>query len=345
MKSKLKPLDKYINEALYDKKNGYYANSLPFGKKGDFITSPYISVLFSEMICIWTILFWKFLNSPRRFNIIELGAGDGEMMHRIIKSSKRFNDFNSSANFFIYEKSKKLIKLQKSKLSGLNVKWIESFKDLDRSSSLFLGNEFLDAFPIKQFQKKGESWYEKYIKEGNKINEIKDIKINLEKLEKKIGFKFSNHQKFIEISLDQINLIKKISTHIKKTKGGLLFIDYGYRGEKMFNTLQSVKNHKRANFLKNKGKTDITHLISFSLLKKILILNKLKINGLTSQKRFLEKLGIHNRAEIISKNTSFLDKADLYYRISRLTDEKKMGELFQVIFASSKKINFKYGFD
>ena len=40
-----------------------------------------------------------------------------------------------------------------------------------------------------------------------------------------------------------------------------------------------------------------------------------------------------------------LDKADLYYRISRLTDEKKMGELFQVIFASSKTINFKYGFD
>ena len=41
----------------------------------------------------------------------------------------------------------------------------------------------------------------------------------------------------------------------------------------------------------------------------------------------------------------FLKKADLYYRIKRLTDEKGMGNQFKVIFASSNKINFNYGFD
>ena len=44
------PLDEYINLALYDKKNGYYMRKNPFGKKGDFITAPNTSMLFSEMI-------------------------------------------------------------------------------------------------------------------------------------------------------------------------------------------------------------------------------------------------------------------------------------------------------
>ena len=43
-------LDKFIDYCLYDKKNGYYMNSNPFGNKGDFITSPNISILFSELL-------------------------------------------------------------------------------------------------------------------------------------------------------------------------------------------------------------------------------------------------------------------------------------------------------
>ena len=45
-------LDKFIEESLYNKTSGYYMKKDPFGKKGDFITSPNISVLFSEMIAI-----------------------------------------------------------------------------------------------------------------------------------------------------------------------------------------------------------------------------------------------------------------------------------------------------
>ena len=73
-------------------------------------------------------------------------------------------------------------------------------------------------------------------------------------------------------------------------------------------------------------------------------LNDLKVNGITTQGNFLNKMGIFNRAEILSKNLSFSKKADMYFRIKRLTDKKQMGELFKVIFASSKLVNFKYGF-
>jgi len=58
-KNTLLCIDKYIEEALYNKKFGYYMNKDPFGEKGDFTTSPNISILFSEMIAIWIISFWE----------------------------------------------------------------------------------------------------------------------------------------------------------------------------------------------------------------------------------------------------------------------------------------------
>ena len=44
------------------------------------------------------------------------------------------------------------------------------------------------------------------------------------------------------------------------------------------------------------------------------------------------------------KQESFLKKADIYYRIKRLTDEKQMGKLFKVMLVKNEKNNFKLGF-
>ena len=109
------PLDKFIDLSLYKKKFGYYMKKNPFGKKGDFITAPNISRLFSEMIAIWIISFWQSIGSPKKFNLIELGAGNGEMMKILIESFQNFPIFLSSCNFIIHEKSPSLIEIQKKK--------------------------------------------------------------------------------------------------------------------------------------------------------------------------------------------------------------------------------------
>ena len=86
-------LDKFIDYCLYNKKVGYYINTNPFGIKGDFVTAPNISRLYSEMLAIWTISFWESLGCPKKFNLIELGAGNGEMMKIMIESFKNFKLF------------------------------------------------------------------------------------------------------------------------------------------------------------------------------------------------------------------------------------------------------------
>ena len=102
-------LDKFIEKALYDKSKGYYTNKNPIGQKGDFITSPNISVMFSEMITIWLISFWQNLGCPKKINIVELGGGNGEMINQIIKTANSFDEFRKSTKFYIHEKSAKLI--------------------------------------------------------------------------------------------------------------------------------------------------------------------------------------------------------------------------------------------
>ena len=67
-------------------------------------------------------------------------------------------------------------------------------------------------------------------------------------------------------------------------------------------------------------------------------------NNLTSQRNFLIKMGIKERANMISKNQSFLKKAEIFYRLERLIDKKQMGNLFKVMLIKNEKNKFKLGF-
>ena len=169
-------------------------------------------------------------------------------------------------------------------------------------------------------------------------------KTDIKKVEKSIGFKISKNQNFIEYSKLCLKYLKDVSKVIKKHNGGLLLIDYGYFGGKMRNTLQAVSNHKIANILKNIGNIDITHNLNFNLFQNFVQhLGGLSIN-LTTQRKFLIRMGIKKRAEIISKNKNFLKKADIYYRLQRLIDQKQMGNLFKVMLIKNEKNKFKLGF-
>ena len=97
------------------------------------------------MIAIWIISFWQSLGSPKKFNLIELGAGNGEMMKVLLESFQNFPLFLKSCNFVICEKSPNLIKIQKKKLYGTKITWITNIKKLKKIPSIFIANEFFDS--------------------------------------------------------------------------------------------------------------------------------------------------------------------------------------------------------
>jgi len=338
-------LDKYIEEALYNNKFGYYMSKNPFGEKGDFITAPNISILYSEMIAIWIISFWENLNCPNKFNLIELGAGNGEMMRVIIKTFDKFPKFKKACDVSILEKSDLLIKIQKKKINNKNIKWLKNLNKLNSLPCIFIANEFFDALPIKQFIKKKNKWYERYVVFKN-VEEQKyiDILFNMKKFEKKIKFNISHKQKFIEYSPSSVNYLKTITKKIKFNNGGILIIDYGYLDKKIKNTLQAISNHKYSKVLNGFGKSDITYSLSFYLIEQIIKKIGIFNSQTTTQKKFLVKLGLLHRAEMLTKNMSFTKKADIYYRIKRLIDKNAMGDLFKVMLITNKDNKFQLGF-
>ena len=127
--------------------------------------------------------------------------------------------------------------------------------------------------------------------------------------------------------------------------GGLLIIDYGYTEKKMKDTLQAISNHKFAKILDNICNVDITHNINFELFSKFIKKIGNLESKITTQKKFLIEIGIKQRAEIISKNLSFSQKADVYYRLQKIIDKKYMGDLFKVMLVKKNKNNFQLGFN
>ena len=344
-KNDLFALDKFIEESLYNKKYGYYMKKNPFGEGGDFITAPNISILFSEMIAIWVISFWEKLDCPKQFNLIELGAGNGEMMRILVSTFNKFPQFKNSCKINILEKSELLQQTQKANIKDPKIKWLNDLNELSNFPCIFIANEFFDALPIKQFLKKKTKWYERHVNFSNdKKLEYLDIPFDMHKFEKEIKFKISYKQTFIEYSPLASKYLKTIINKIKLNNGGILIIDYAYLEKKMKNTLQAVSKHKYCDVLKDFGSSDITYNLSFNLINKIVKKLGPCSSLFTTQKKFLTRLGILDRAEILSKNMLFSEKADIYFRIKRLIDEDQMGHLFKVMFITNHKNKFKLGF-
>ena len=140
--SKVLPVDKFFKNVLYDKKFGYYSSKNPFGKKGDYITSPKISDLFSEMVAIWIITCWETFGKPKNLSIVELGPGDGTLIRVLLRSFKRFPEFDMVKKIFLFEESNYLKRIQKKNIDSKNVKWIKNLNEIKKGPVIFFEMNF-----------------------------------------------------------------------------------------------------------------------------------------------------------------------------------------------------------
>ena len=340
------PLDQFINIALYNKKFGYYMKKNPFGKKGDFITSPLISDLFAEMLAVWCVAFWEHIGKPNKILLVELGPGDGSLCKVLLRASKQFKSFYNSLEINLLEISDKLKAIQKTKINNKKVKWIKKIREINYGPVIFLGNEFFDALPIKQIYKKKKLFFEKYVTLSNDDKKIKFLnrKANDNLIKRIRDLNLISIGNTIEYPIEALKFLEAIAKKINKFEGGLLTFDYGYTIKKNQNTLQSVKKHKYLDLFFKPGYSDITSHINFKLFHEILNKNNLDVKKITKQSEFLKKIGILERANILSKKMTFKAKANMFYRLKRLLDPKEMGDLFKVIFAQKKGRNFSLGF-
>jgi len=345
-KKKSLPLDKFIDIALYNKEFGYYMKKNPFGKKGDFITSPIISNLFAEMIAIWCVAFWENLGKPKKIIIAELGPGNGLLCKNLLSAFKNFNYFYKCLEIKLIEKSNKLKVLQKKNIKNAKVKWINNINEINYGPIIFIGNEFFDALPIKQIYRKKNLFFERFVvlSKNEKKLEFAHKKAKTDLVRKIKELRLVAGGNIIEYPVVGIKYLNLITKKIIKYGGGLLIFDYGYIKQKNINTLQSIKKHKYLDIFSSPSNADITSHINYQLFSKILIENKLKVEKIVTQNEFLQKLGIIERATILSNKISFKKKAEMFYKLKKLLHHKEMGQLFKVQFAKKRGGNFSLGF-
>src|SRR5262245_55050185 len=140
--------------ALYEPGLGYYsAGATKLGPAGDFVTAPEISPLFSR--CLANQCAEIFDTVPA--HILELGAGSGVMAADVInalaaqgRAPERYSILEVSAD--LRERQRRLLTERAPSLIE-RVEWLDALPGNFRG--VVLGNEVLDALPVRRFRIRG----------------------------------------------------------------------------------------------------------------------------------------------------------------------------------------------
>ena len=339
-------LEKFIDISLFNK-NGYYIQSNPIGKSGDFITAPEISQLFGEIIGLYIYDIWK-KKFNNKINLIEIGPGKGTLILDILRITKKFSYFHKCINLNLIEINKQLIDLQKKNLSNSifknkKISWHKNIEKIDDSPSIIIANEFFDCLPISQFVKNEKKWEEKRIgfNQEKKLFFFKNYKIDNKRSNKIDKILNNNNHKILEVSKKREDYFDKLCKYIKRNKGVLIIFDYGYEKQLNYSTLQCVKNNKKVHLFDDPGNQDITSLVDFNSFTELTKKNNLNINFFSYQKDFLISNGIIERKNIILEKCDANQKYIIETGLKRLIDDDKMGKLFKCLIISDKKLNEK----
>lgn len=340
------PMDmaEYMALCLGHPQHGYYMTRDPFGAAGDFTTAPEISQLFGEMIGVWLADLWIKSGSPSEFILLEVGAGRGTLMADIMRATKRVAGFHEAAKIHLMEMSPVLRNAQSEALTNYETRWIDDLEALNSAIPAFvIGNEFLDALPVHQLERRGGQWYERVIglDEDNSLQpgvKAADFSL-LENVPPEILN--TKNDGIFETSRVLNQFIKSVDNLLIKQSGAALFLDYGHFQSSMGDTMQAVKAHQFVGIFETPGTCDLTAHVDFENIARIAKQDGLAVHGPVTQRDFLRSLGIEFRAEKLihalqpsASSVCGIDEPKIEAikaGLNRLIDTDQMGILFKVI--------------
>ncbi|MBW7910132.1 MAG: SAM-dependent methyltransferase [Alphaproteobacteria bacterium] len=314
--------------------SAYYAHARPFGKEGDFVTSPDISQLFGEMIGLWCADIWMQAGKPARVMLAELGPGRGTLMADILRTARNWPEFHAALSVHLVETSPQLRAQQAAALGDAVCAWHDDIGALPQDAfSLIVSNEFFDALPVRQFIRRHGAWQERYVQWDEAEETLcftcraaDDAAAHIPPT-----LQDAPEGSVFECSPQSRRVAQALGAHIAKTGGACLAIDYGHAQSGFGDTLQAVSRHQYADVLDAPGMRDVTAHVDFGALVHAAAAGGADVLPVTTQGKFLNALGIQMRAQKLAARATPQQQAQIPLDLHRLTAPSAMGDLFKVI--------------
>lgn len=317
----------YMTLCLLHPEHGYYTTRDPLGVAGDFTTAPEISQMFGEMLGLWVAQVWMDQGAPALFTLAELGPGRGTLMADALRATRRVPGFHDSLRLHLVEASPVLRAAQVQALGGFAPVFHDSAADLPDQPLFLIANEFFDALPVRQFQRKGRGWAERMIgaSDGGLVFGLAPP-APLSALDHRLAD--TGEDQIVETCAPARPVIEALALRIATHGGAALIVDYGdwrSRGD----TLQALRQHAYDDPLAHPGAADLTAHVDFEALA--LASQPLRAAPMTPQGVFLERLGVSARADALAQGLSGARLETHLAAYRRLTHPQEMGQLFKVL--------------
>ncbi len=320
------PFDRFMAMALYAPGMGYYASSSrQFGlmpeSGSDFVTAPEMSPLFGRALALQIA---QALAACGGDEVFEFGAGSGALAAQLISELDSLGC--PLRRYSIIDLSGSLRAAQQLRLaaSAERVRWLDELPPT--IDGVIVGNEVLDAMPVKLLHFDGERWWQRGVGfdvESSRFfwsDQATDLRPPVEP-DWVAGSTVEIHpqaEAFIGTLVERMN------------RAAAFFIDYGfpqheyYHPQRHQGTLVCHRGHRVDHDpLVDVGDKDITAHVNFSALAFAAQEAGAEVIGYASQARFLLNCGL----------LPLMAAADLPQRshAQRLVNEHEMGELFKVL--------------
>jgi SAM-dependent MidA family methyltransferase len=331
------PFDRYMALALYAPGLGYYANTsrkfgtMP-GSGSDFVTAPEMSPLFGQVLGVQVA---EALQQTGTNEVWEFGAGSGALARELMQVLD-----TRVQRYTIVELSAALRERQQQVLAPFadKVEWASELPE--RMRGVVVGNEVLDAMPVKLLARKALLWHERGVTLEKGKLAWSDVLTHLRPPVEPAG----THDYVTELHHQAQAFMRTLGERL--TEGAAFFIDYGfpeaeyYHAQRDAGTLMCHRAHRAdPDPLEAPGEKDITSHVDFTGIAVAAQESGLPTLGYATQGRFLINCGIVERMASLSiaEQTA----------AQRLVAEHEMGELFKVIGFQKgpfwNAIGFRYG--
>ena len=339
----------YMAEVLTHPEHGYYMRGEPFGARGDFVTAPEISQMFGELAGLWCAETWQRMGAPARVLLVELGPGRGTLMADALRAARIVPAFLGALELHLVEVSPALRERQRAALPGrAGATWHDTLANVPDGPLILIANEFFDALPVRQFEKRPQGWCERVVTLATDNRSLAfalappgphgPALLPPELQAAPVGT-------IAEASPAANTLASEIGRRVAAEGGAALIIDYGHARPRAGATLQAVRRHGFHGVLRDPGSVDLTAHVDFTALARAASQTGARAHGPMSQGKFLGALGIEARTAMLGKRATPAQAADIAAAMRRLTDPQDMGELFKAFALGDPNLGPPAGFE